>query len=198
MEGIRALKPIQLIGLLVIGAPFGLSCKRTRPVDTPTRAATVVRDTVGCNRLRPDLPDSLWSSSGDLLARITTAEAGQRHIAIWSHRSPTPMLAINTDLVNLFWLPGDLGLVYAVSPIYAVPGIYRFDPRMGTTSRVVAPKNFSDTHYRDGADWFVLCSTGATDSDSGRPIIHYLRFPHVDSLDFKAPPVGALQVADTL
>ena len=133
------------------------------------------------------VPDSLRSPNGTLLARVSTAEAGLRRLDIMNRRQGQVVLTITEDVANLLWLPDDRGLVYAVGPVYGVPGIYLFDARMGTTRRVVAARSTSDAGYPDGADLFVLCSV--EHMGSGKVALEYLWFPHIDSVDLRRRPL---------
>jgi hypothetical protein len=98
---------------------------------------------------------------------------------------------LRADLTNLLWLPNDRTIVYAVSPIYDVPGIYLFDVRKGRGARVIAAQNLTgNSGYKDGADWFMLCSVSARPRGA---VVYYLRFDDVDALDFKNLPLTAPQ-----
>jgi hypothetical protein len=133
------------------------------------------------------VPDSMPSPSGALVARVRTAVAGLKRLEILDRRHGRVLLTITEDVSNLLWLPNERGLVYAVSPVYGVPGIYLFDARIGTTRRVVGARNTSDAGYPDGADLFVLCSV--EDTGAGGVALEYLWFPHIDSVDVARRPL---------
>jgi hypothetical protein len=94
------------------------------------------------------------------------------------------------DLVNYRWTQDGRWLVYAVSPIYDVPGIFSYDTQMAITRRLVAPRTLTHA-YPDGADYFVICTLEPR--DAGQYLITYIRLPHVDKIDFAHFPTHAPQ-----
>ena len=127
------------------------------------------------------------------MARTTTVMGGQARLEVLDQRHPSAPLTTADDIVNMLWLPDDSGLVFAVSPIYGVPGIYFFDVGARATRRLVAPTHTTDPAYPQGSDLFVLCSAART--PSGRSEVTYLRFNDVDSVNFRSGPLtGVPQV----
>ncbi len=111
-------------------------------------------------------------------------------------RGGQTLLDETRDLINLMWVPGGRGLLYAVSPIYDKPGIYFFDTTTRKVARIVTPTNISQPTSPDGTDWFVLCA--AQPVDGRGVVVRYIHLPDVEGIDFKAFPYNTPQQTDTL
>lgn len=142
-----------------------------------------------------DVPDSLVSPAGQFVARTSVANGGLRRLTVVDRRQAV-LLMIVDDIGNLRWLPNEAGLLYAVSPVHGVPGIYMFDTRLGTTRRVVAARHTTDPGYPDGSDLLVLCS--ARQTPQGRVVVQYLAFSHIDSVNLRVRPLTGAAATDTL
>jgi len=79
-----------------------------------------------------------------------------------------------SDVVS-YMFTDDGGVVYSVSPIYGVPGIYLFDCSSRVVRRLVAAKN-RDPAYPKGADYFELVGARGT-----KVLFYYA--PDIDHVD---------------
>lgn len=151
---------------------------------TETQLATKPRREVGpavppdTSCQPPPIPGDLPSQTGAYVAGVSMGEAGLRHLEVRT-RSGRVLLAITDDISGLLWIPDEAGLLYAVSPVYGVPGVYAFDRHLGTVRRVVRPTSLGDRNYPDGADFFTLCAVRGV--SAGRYAVVYVRSSHVDS-----------------
>lgn len=78
-------------------------------------------------------------------------------------------------VTGIIWI-SENKLLYAVSPIYGIPGIFIFDCRKMKTKRILGPKTFYKG-YPDGADHFEL-------KEFSEGTIYFYYSPDVDSTDF--------------
>jgi len=142
------------------------------------------------------LPESLPSPSGAWTATLRPHSHDLLKVEIRSRRGGSHVVRAELgDVVSVMWSRDDRSLFYAISPIYGVPGIYVLSLPAGKQRRIVAPSNKTQ-YYRDGADYFILCS--ADRLGDGRQVVHYLHFPDVDAMDFRNLPLDAPQEADTV
>jgi len=79
------------------------------------------------------------------------------------------------DVTGIVWI-SENKLLYSVSPIYGIPGIFIFDCRKMKTKRILGPKTFYKG-YPDGADFFEL-----KEFSEGK--IYFYYSPDVNSTDF--------------
>ena len=83
------------------------------------------------------------------------------------------------DVSGMSWI-GDATLVYTTSPIYGVPGLYRYHCGSKAEARIVAPKTMTEANP-DGADYFELEGVSM-----GPPATIYFYYsPDVERTDFK-------------
>lgn len=92
-------------------------------------------------------------------------------------RGGVPHVHIADDVTGIAWLSNSV-LVYTVSPVYGVPGVYVVDCGGPTAKpvRLVAPMTYNPA-YPKGADFFELKSV------VGRRITYYYG-RDVDAIDF--------------
>jgi hypothetical protein len=92
-------------------------------------------------------------------------------------RGGVPDVHLSDDVTGIAWF-SDSELVYTVSPVYGVPGVYVVDCSNQTAKpvRLVAPITYNPA-YPKGADFFELKSVV-------RNRITYFYGPDVDAIDF--------------
>lgn len=89
------------------------------------------------------------------------------------------------DVTGIAWVNAHL-LVYTVSPIYGVPGVYIYDCGSKKTKRIVAPKTLNKA-YPDGADFFQL--EGIVSGRRARAYFYYAAdVDKIDFANFRTPP----------
>lgn len=86
--------------------------------------------------------------------------------------------AIN-DITGIAWLNGNR-LLYTVSPIYGVPGVYLFNCKSMQTRTVLRPRNINKA-YSHGADYFELQNVVS----GAKGIIYFYYARDVDNVDFE-------------
>jgi hypothetical protein len=161
-----------------------LGAPRRSAAQAPTIANAPRPD---CEDLRP-IPEPSLSPDSTWRLEIEVAEAGRRFMRLSRRATGEVRWAQTIDLVNYRWTRDGRWLVYAVSPIYDAPGIFVYDTRFETTTRLVAPQSKTRA-YPDGTDWFVLCSLRL--SSPGQYLLTYVRLPDVEAIDFAHPPANA-------
>lgn len=174
------------VGCMVVAFSAVGGCGRGAAEGGPLPSQSASATAQACARV--PLADSLVSVSGRYVARFSVAEGTLRRMEVVDRRSNQAIREMTDDITGAQWLPDGERFVYVVGPIYGTPGIFTLDVREGTASRLIAPRTLNDSAYPDGADVFALC---AIEGDSaGGVLVRFARGSHVDSVDFRAFPVG--------
>jgi hypothetical protein len=106
---------------------------------------------------------------------ISTAELGGfARLVVRSEASRTSV----DDVTGVAWVDAST-LVFAVSPIYGRPGVFSMDCRVGTRTRLVAPKTITKA-YPKGADYFELASVVR----APQAVACFYYTPDVEAADF--------------
>jgi hypothetical protein len=182
-----------VIGIVLLASPT--SCGLQTQHAESSRVAVDASAAATCPPMYP-VPDSLVAPDGRFVARVAVADRGLRTLTVVSLRNGQSLLNETHDLVNLMWVPGARGLLYAVSPTYDKSGIYFLDTTTGKVSRLVSPTHTNDPAYPDGTDFFVLCAAQAVDARG--VVVRYIHLPDVEGVNFKEFPYDAPQQADTV
>lgn len=123
------------------------------------------------------------SPTGSCMARISISQMGGFR-QLFLKRGGVPEIHLADDVTGIAWLSNS-ELVYTISPVYGVSGVYAVDcgSPMAKPIRLVAPMTYNPA-YPKGADFFELKSV------VGRLITYYYG-RDVDTIDFtllRTPP----------
>ena len=164
------------LALLRIGA----SDEETFALSPVERATTAARDSTGCSPSGvSSLPDSSVSPDGRWRVLSEIENGGVRRIVIYDRRTGRTLFTGTYDISSFLWTKKS-GLVLGISPIYDRPRIVMIFGNP-VRSRVLVRASNRNKVYPAGADLFLVCSIG---TDRGKTVLHYLRLPDVNKIDY--------------
>lgn len=122
-------------------------------------------------RVRHTLVPGVYKSpDGSCSATVSVnLMGGQTELKVANH--------LVSDVTGALWIPPH-DLIYSVSPVYGMPGIYLYSCRSAKTHMLVAPKHRTGP-YPDGTDYFELSG-----GQQGSKLFYYY-VPDVQHLNLK-------------
>jgi len=134
------------------------------------------------------LSGQVWSPDRGLYLCVTIASmGGYKTATIFKHDKAIFEVK---DVTAFFWV-SNTAIIYSVSPIYGLPGIFIFDTGTQKISRVVCPKVFGQG-YPNGADYFVLSSHNESDGT-----ITFWHSPNVELMNKLLPESRTVRIRDS-
>jgi hypothetical protein len=119
--------------------------------------------------------DPLVSPSG--ACEVTTATSGMGGAKELSLRRGSSSIPVAKDVTAMLWRSPN-HLLYSVSPVYGIPGLFELDCKTSKSKTIVAAA-VKDRAYPDGADYFELVSVDSLKSEAC-----YYYSAHVDQTKF--------------
>ena len=116
------------------------------------------------------VPGVYKSPDGSCSATVSVnLMGGQTELKVANH--------LVSDVTGALWIPPH-DLIYSVSPVYGMPGIYLYSCRSAKTHVLVAPKHRTKA-YPDGTDYFELSG----DQQGSKLVYYYV--PDIQHLNLK-------------